>query len=83
MAHDNSEHLQFDSRLAARKGWISTKEREKMLAALPDLSHKVEYLDAEEPAAAVPAVDAPGADATSAVPASAPSGAPDEPVTPE
>lgn len=45
MAHDSSEHLQFDSRLANRKDWTDRKEWDRNLASLPDLSDKVELLD--------------------------------------
>ena len=45
MAHDSSEHLQFDSRLANRKDWTDRKEWDRNLASLPDLSNKVEFLD--------------------------------------
>ncbi len=47
MAHDNSEHLRFDSRLAMRRGWISTKDRQTVLDALPDLTDKAEFLEEE------------------------------------
>ncbi len=47
MAHDNSEHLRFDSRLATRRGWISAKKRQEVLDALPDLVDNVEFLDEE------------------------------------
>ncbi len=45
MAHDSSEHLQFDSRLANRKDWTGRKEWDQNLANLPDLSDKAELLD--------------------------------------
>ena len=45
MAHDSSEHLQYDSRLANRKDWTSRKDLDKNLASLPDLTDKSELLD--------------------------------------
>ncbi len=48
MAHDNSEHLRFDSRLATRRDWLSAKDRQTVLDALPDLTDKAEFLEEEE-----------------------------------
>ncbi len=48
MAHDNSEHLRLDSRLANRKGWIAQKDLNGALEALPDAAGKAESLDAAE-----------------------------------
>ncbi len=33
--------LRLDSRLAGRRGWIENEERERELAALPDVSAKI------------------------------------------
>ncbi len=57
MAHDNSEHLRFDSRLATRRGWISAQDRGEMLNALPDVSDKAELLDADQENDELPAVE--------------------------
>jgi hypothetical protein len=35
------ENLRFDRRLQNRRGWISKADREKELAALPDVSQKI------------------------------------------
>ncbi len=49
MANDNIRNLKFDRRLLRRRGWIDPEELEKELADLPDVSHKAEPPDREEP----------------------------------
>ena len=41
MVHKSLEPLRLDQRLRRRRGWLSTEEREKDLARLPDVSDKV------------------------------------------
>jgi hypothetical protein len=42
-----TERLRLDRRLLNRRGWITKAEREKELAALPDVSHKIAPPDEE------------------------------------
>jgi hypothetical protein len=49
MNRDSVQNLRLDRRLIYRTGWISDKELEKELAALPDVSEKMTTLgEAEE-----------------------------------
>jgi len=48
MAHDSSEHLRFDSRLAMRRGWISQEKLDEYLAGLPDRSENVDLLTPQD-----------------------------------
>ncbi len=49
--HKSIQHLRLDRRLLTRRGWLSDKELEKELAALPDVADKGMPLgdDEEEP----------------------------------
>lgn len=49
--HESIRHLRLDRRLLKRRGWLSEKELEKELAALPDVADKGMPLgdDEEEP----------------------------------
>jgi hypothetical protein len=42
MNYDYTRKLKFDRRLARRRGWVDSKELEKELADLPDVSHKAQ-----------------------------------------
>ncbi len=42
---DGKAHLRLDRRLALRRDWITEKELEKELAALPDVAEKAELVD--------------------------------------
>lgn len=57
----NSSHLRLDRRLLRRRGWISSSEMERELAALPDVADKAEPLGEEEkapnPATPAPPLD--------------------------
>lgn len=44
------ENLRLDRRLATRRDWIKPEDLEKELAALPDVSDKVQQGDAESEA---------------------------------
>jgi hypothetical protein len=44
MAHDSSEHLQFDSRLANRKDGTDGKKQDKLLGCLPVLTYNAVLL---------------------------------------
>jgi len=48
MAHDSSEHLRFDSRLAMRRGWIQPEKLDEYLAGLPDRLENVDLLTPQE-----------------------------------
>jgi len=52
MAHDSSEHLRFDSRLAMRRGWIRPEKLDEYLAGLPDRSENVDLLIPQDPSEA-------------------------------
>ncbi len=41
MNRETTEKLRLDRRLMDRSGWLSKAEREKSLAALPDVSDKI------------------------------------------
>ncbi len=46
--HESIRHLRLDRRLLKRRGWLSEKELEKELAALPDVADKGMPLGDEE-----------------------------------
>jgi len=61
-----TENLRLDRRLLKRRGWISKADRERELAALPDVSDKIappesddESDDASAGASGAPALSAP------------------------
>jgi hypothetical protein len=41
MDRESTGRLRLDRRLIRRRGWLSEKELERELAALPDVSHKI------------------------------------------
>ena len=48
MDRKSTEKLRLDRRLIGRKDWITSKELEREMAALPDTSHKIAEVE-EEP----------------------------------
>ena len=58
MDRKSTQNLQFDRRLLQRKGWISPKELESKLAALPDVAAKA------APVEDAPETETPAAEAT-------------------
>ncbi len=44
------EQFRLDKRLLNRRGWISTAELDKELAALPDVADKAEATEVDPPA---------------------------------
>ena len=57
MNREATEKLQFDKRLINRRGWISKAELEKLLEALPDVSHKIAPVEEEELSEVGPAAE--------------------------
>lgn len=48
---DERESLQYDRRLARRRGWITPEKMKAELDALPDLAEKAEPIDSPFPGA--------------------------------
>lgn len=55
-----SARLRLDRRLSRRRGWISEKELEDALEALPDLSERFDWVDL--PGTSPKATDSPAGD---------------------
>ncbi len=58
MVHDHLKGLRLDRRALRRRGWITPEELRRELAALPDLTDKIEETSPET----VPAGPTPGAE---------------------
>ena len=65
MNREATERLRLDRRLLDRRGWITKVEREKELAALPDVSDKIAPPD-EESSEDASATSSPEGDAIAA-----------------
>lgn len=58
MVHDHLKGLRLDRRALRRRGWITSEELRRELAALPDVTDKIEETGPET----APASPAPGAE---------------------
>ncbi len=58
MDRKSTERLMLDRRLTRRRDWISKKDLERALAALPDVSHQVAPPDEESGSESAPSDDA-------------------------
>lgn len=78
------ENMKFDRRLIGRRGWISEKDLQRELSALPDVSDKVASDDPDSEAEADMATEsrAPSAESASSTP-SGPSAGGATPVAPD
>jgi hypothetical protein len=63
MNRESLEKLRLDRRLMNRRGWMSTAERARALADLPDASQKATTLGAESGEQATAREETPAADA--------------------
>lgn len=59
MDRNSTKRLRLDQRLIRRRGWISSDELERELAALPDAASKATALEESAPAGGEPASPAP------------------------
>ncbi len=48
MDRDSMKRLRLDRRLIRRRGWISQRDLERELSALPDVSDKIQPPDSED-----------------------------------
>ena len=60
MDRKSTEKLRLDRRLIGRKNWITPKELEREIQAIPDMSHKIAEVE-EEPEAGNSRADSPKA----------------------
>jgi hypothetical protein len=73
MDRKSTDKLRLDRRLIRRKNWITSKELEREIEALPDTSHKIAEVEEESdpddssagiPEASPPDAASPGADSS-------------------